>query len=145
MSLISDVKGEIGELNYSRRNLRKFGLFVGGIFLIIGLFMEYRQSVSEWRFIFAGAGFMLLVLGAVYPGSLKYVYKFWMGLAFTLGWMVSRILLSIIYYAVMTPIGLLMRLFGRNPLDPHPHKANDSFWISRSGRAFSAEQYKKMY
>lgn len=145
MSWISDVRDEIQELNLSVKSLRKFGLFVGGIFLLIGLFMEYRHVDSEWRFVLVGVGVMLLALGAAYPRSLKYVYRVWMGIAFTIGWLVSRVLLAVIYYIVVTPIGLLMRLFGKNPIAMHFDPDAESHWVMKDDSAWSVERYKKMY
>ncbi|MBN2417639.1 hypothetical protein JXO52_17530 [bacterium] len=145
MSWISDVRDEIQDLNLSGKNLRKFGLFVGGIFLLIGLYMEYRHVVSEWRFVLFGVGAMLMALGAVYPRSLTYVYRFWMGIAFTVGWLVSRVLLAVIFYGIVTPIGLVMKLFGKNPIEGHLDPEAESHWVMKDESAWSIERYKKMY
>lgn len=145
MSWISDVRDEIRDLNLSGKNLRKFGLFVGGIFLLIGLYMEYRHIDTEWRYVFVGVGVMLMVLGATYPQSLKYVYRFWMGIAFTVGWLVSRVLLAVIYYLVVTPIGLIMKLLGKNPVAMHFDREAESHWVLKDENLWSIERYKKMY
>jgi len=97
------------------KDLRQFGLMVGGVFLVIGLwpFLFRSELPRLWAVIIGGA---LMVLGAMLPGCLKQVYNGWMKLGHILGWINTRILLGIIYYGLVTPMGLAMRLMGKDPM-----------------------------
>jgi len=142
MSWISDVKDELKTLEISKKILRKFGVMVGGIFLLIG-FWIYYSSQNFVCLIFLFIGTMLLVSGLIFPTTLSLVYKVWMGLAFTLGWLMSRILLTILFYFVITPIGLLAKLVGKDFLDINYKLKRESYWIIRPEN--KKADYTKMY
>ncbi len=73
----------------------------------------------------ASAGFALLA-----PGLLGPVHKRWMEMAHALGWFNTRLLLTVVYFTVMTPTGALMRLLGRDPLDRRL-RDRPSYWVKR--------------
>ena len=142
MSWISDVKDELKTLEISKKILRKFGVMVGGIFLLIG-FWIYYPSQNFVGLIFLFIGTLLLVSGLIFTTTLSLVYKVWMGLAFTLGWLMSRILLTILFYFVITPIGLLAKLVGKDFLDINYKLKRKSYWIIRPDN--KKADYTKMY
>src|SRR5688572_7556752 len=111
------------------RDLRKFGLMVGGVFLGLGLFFYFRHK-SWWPW-FVWPGAPLVVLGAILPRSLKWVYVAWMTLAMLMGAVVSTILLVLLFYFVVTPIGLLARLVGKDFLSRKLDSSAASYWILR--------------
>jgi len=142
MSWIEDVKGELKALEISKKILRKFGLMVGGIFLLIG-FWIYYSSQSFVCIIFLSLGTLLLIFGLILPTSLSAVYKVWMGLAFTLGWVMSRVLLTILFYFVITPIGFAAKIVGKRFLDIDYKAKRESYWVIRSDD--KKADYTKMY
>lgn len=142
MGWIRDVAQELGELDTSRRSLRKFGIIVGAVFLIIG-------AVYMWRghrlpvYILGAIGGYLLVIGALAPGSLKHIYKLWMGMAFAMGWVVSRVLLVLLFYIIMTSIAIIARIFRKQFLDTQFRDGRTSYWVKRDGSR--RVNYEKMY
>jgi hypothetical protein len=116
----------------SSKQLRSFGLLVGTVLVLIGVWpMLFRAaSPRSWALILAG----LLLLPAVFvPVVLQPVYRAWMLLGSILGWINTRIILGVIFYMVFTPVGLLMRLFGRDPLSLRS-SASDSYRVPREPR-----------
>ena len=116
------------------KELRIFGLMVGGIFSIIGLWpMIFRgDSPRTWALALGGA---LVGLGLVLPASLRYVHQVWMKIGHVLGWINTRILLGVIFYGLITPMGLVMRLFGKDSMH-HAlvHEAN-TYRVIRAPRS----------
>jgi len=100
MSWISDVKNEIQKLDLSPKSLRKFGLVVGFVFVLIMCWMIYKNYLGDVRYVIGGGGILLILFGVLFPSFLKHIYKFWMGVAFAIGWVVSRLLLTIIFVLV---------------------------------------------
>ena len=106
----------------SKRQLRHFGLIVGGIFALMGLWpMVFRAAGPRLWALALAVG--LIVPALVLPRSLTYVYRIWMAAAVILGWINARIILSTIFYGIVTPMGFVMRRLGRDPMqrryEPH--------------------------
>jgi hypothetical protein len=98
-----------------KKQLRQFGLLVGGIFAAIGLWpVLVRAEVPRlWAL---ALGVALVVPALVLPRSLIHVHRAWMAAAEALGWINTRILLSVIFYGLMTPMGIVMRRRRRDPM-----------------------------
>jgi uncharacterized membrane protein len=99
----------------NRKTLRDFGLMVGGIFAAMGVWPAvFRADAPRlWALAIAAA---LVVPALVWPRSLTYVHQVWMALGEVLGWINTRIILSVIFYGLVTPLGIVMRRFGRDPM-----------------------------
>jgi len=97
------------------KQLRSFGLLVGGIFAVIGLWpLIWRgEGLRLWAMI---ATAILVLPAVVYPMSLKLIYHGWMAAGEVLGWINTRIILSIIFYGVFTPVAIVMRMRGKDPM-----------------------------
>ena len=97
-------------LKATPRDLRKFGLTVGGVFCALGLLFYLRHK--PWWPWFVWPGVPLMVLGVLLPRCLKWIFFAWMTFAMALGAIVSTILLTLLFYLVVTPVGLIARLSG---------------------------------
>jgi len=100
---------------HTTQQLRSFGLIVGGIFAVIGVWpVVWRdQPPRLWGLVLGGG---LIVLALVLPRSLAQVYRLWMKVGEVLGWVNTRILLGMLFYGLFTPLGLLMRFRGKDPM-----------------------------
>lgn len=96
-------------------DLRQFGLIVGGIFSVIGLWpvVVRNEPPRFWALILGGT---LAVLGLAVPRSLKHIHHGWMKIGHVLGTINTRIILGIIYYGLITPMGVMMRLLGKDSM-----------------------------
>jgi hypothetical protein len=94
------------------KDLRQFGLIVGGIFSVIGLWplLVRNEDLRLWSLILGGT---LVVLGLALPQSLKQLHWGWMKVGHVLGTINTRIILGLIYYGLVTPMGVMMRLLGK--------------------------------
>ena len=123
------IRDDIRQLKTGPRELRKFGLVVGGVFAALGV-LFWLQHKPAFPYLLV-PGLALVVLGTIRPQILKYVYLGWMALAFLLGFVVSNILLTLLFLLVITPIGLVARLFGKDFLSLKLDRAAPSYWIRR--------------
>jgi saxitoxin biosynthesis operon SxtJ-like protein len=108
---------------------RKFAWTVGTAFLVFGGIAWWRDHAVISR-VLIGLGAAFWIAGLTVPARLGPVFRFWMGLAHVISRVTTPIFLGIVYFLVMMPIGVLMRLFGRNPVRHTP--SNDSFWAPRT-------------
>jgi Saxitoxin biosynthesis operon protein SxtJ len=118
------------------KQLRSFGLIVGGIFAAIGLWpaVVHGEDVRLWVVALAG---LLLIPALVRPRSLQAVYRVWMQFGEGLGWINSRIVLGVIFYGLFTPVGLIMRLRGKDPMRRHWEPEADTYRLVRQPRPSS--------
>jgi len=120
---------DIRNLKTGRRELRKFGLVVGGVFAAIGLLLLIRGKAA-WPW-FATPGLLLVALGGLIPAALKYIYIGWMAMAFALGFVVSHVILTLFFFLVITPVGLVARLLGKDFLRLKLDRNAKSYWMRR--------------
>ena len=123
------ITEEITQLKTAPRDLRKFGLTVGGVFVLLGFWFWYRHKAHYPWFLYPGL--LLVLLGVALPRSLKQVYIGWMALAFFLGLIVSSVLLTVLFYLVVTPIGLAARCVGKDFLERRWDAKATSYWLVR--------------
>jgi uncharacterized membrane protein len=116
------------------KQLRKFGLMVGGIFCAIGLWPAiFRgQNPRLWA---VTIGVLLLVPALILPRMLAPVYRVWMMVGETLGWINTRILLGIVFYGLITPMGLIMRLFDNDPMHRKHEPGVESYRVVKRPRS----------
>ena len=139
MSIHADLK----KLRTGTGDLRKFGLTVGGVFILLGFFMLLRHRTSYVAFCAAGA--LLTAFGVIWPRALKYVYIAWMALAFTLGFVMSNVILTLFFFLFVTPIGLLARLFQKDFLARKWDKRAASYWIQHGSEVKTANTYERQF
>ena len=104
--------------------LRKFGLTTGAIIVVLFAFffpwIFDATTMPMWPWITAG---VLWVPALLIPGALRPVYTTWMKIGHGIGWVNTRIILGVLFYVLLLPMGLIMRLFGS---DPMARKRDDS-------------------
>ena len=105
---------EIAEL--SRKQLRDFGLLMGGLIAgLFGLFLPwlFERTIPWWPWAIGG---VFLVWAIAAPGSLKPVYHGWMRLGLAISKVTTPLILGLVYYLLFFPAGLIMRIFGHDPM-----------------------------
>lgn len=138
-----NIREDIQKLKTGPRDLRKFGLMVGGVFVGLALLLWLRHKPAYPYFLWPGL--ILVVFGAVLPRALKYVYIPWMTLAFVLGFVMAHVILTLFFFLVVTPIGLAARLFGKDFLQLKLEKSASSYWIARETKATTAADYERQF
>lgn len=134
---------EKGPLPASEKNVRVFGIGAALILLAIWALRYFYldRGSSAWLLGFAA---YFLVSGVALQAALRPVYKVWIWIAHKIGAINAYVLLSVIFFFIVTPIGCLMRLFGKTPLPAMAAADGDSFWISRE-KAPERETYTREF
>ena len=116
----------------SNKQLRYFGFLVGGVFALLGLGpMLFGKAMRLWAVIPAGA---LLFLAVLAPASLGPVYRVWMKIGHVLGWINTRIILSLTFYGLFMPMGFIMRLAGKDPMRRRYEPGADTYRVPSAQR-----------
>mgnify|MGYP001243983998 FL=1 len=133
---------EIKNIKSDKSALRTFGITVGLILMIIAGFFFWKGK--EIFYIFLTSGVALCFLGFAIPYLLKPIYWIWMIFATIIGWVMTRVILSLLFYVILTPIGLIARLFGKQFVELRWDKSKKSYWNYRSGMPVT-ENYEKQF
>lgn len=108
------MKKQTTEIN--RKELRKFGITTGIIIaLLFGLLLPwiFSRPIPRWPW---GVSSVLIIWALIAPGTLKIVYSIWMCISHVLGYINTKIVLAIVFYLVFTPMGVLMKIFRKDPM-----------------------------
>ena len=118
------------------KQLRSFGLTVGGIFAVIGFWpiIFHYDGPRWWAVVVAGC---LLIPAVALPKSLFWIHRGWMAVGHVLGWINTRIILGLVFYAIVTPIGLIRRWLGKDPMGQQLRPDLDSYRVTRKPRPAS--------
>tara|TARA_B100001250_G_C19124123_1_gene496634 strand:+ start:24 stop:437 length:414 start_codon:yes stop_codon:yes gene_type:complete len=134
---------EIKNIKTGKKDIRSFGIIIGMILLFIAGFLFYKEKESFQIFIYLAVVFT--GLGLILPIILKPIYMVWMIFATILGWIMTRVILSLLFYLIITPIGLIGRLFGEQFIELGWNDSKRSYWNYRSKKNIIKEDYEKQF
>lgn len=127
----------------SAKELRWFGLMFLGFFGLIGGYVYYRTGGLRVPVIlWTGATIFAIVYYAV-PAIQRSAFRAWMTITYPIGWTVSHIILGVFYFLIVTPIGLIMRLFGRDPMQRRFERDRPSYWVEHRVTASAARYWRQ--
>ncbi len=115
-----------------KKELRNFGLVTGGVTpLVFGVLLPwlFNHDFPKWPWI---VGAVLIVWGLTLPLTLKPVYRVWMTIGHCLGWINTRIILAVMFYCIILPVGTVMRLLGKDPMGRKITRDQKSYRITSS-------------
>jgi len=116
---------------------------MGLAFLAITLLILARHRHNPLPALLISVMFFLSVF--LFSGLLKSIYTLWMKLAFILGWINTRLILLVIFYLVVTPMGLVTKLFGIDLLDLRIDKRKVSYWRDKEKKLFNPTDYERQF
>jgi len=126
------------------RTERDFGLIVGGVFALLGGWWIFRGKFTSASYIALPLGALLILLGLLWPRALVLPNRAWMLLAEGLSYVTTRIILGLVFFLIITPIGVLKRLSGWDPLGRRGARSA-SYWKPYSERQRDPRHYEKMF
>lgn len=122
---------------------RGFGLVFAAVFLVIFLFPLVRHGALHYWALAVAAAFAVAAFAA--PRVLKPLNTLWFRFGMLLGAIVAPLVMMIIFFLVVTPIGLLMRLFGKDPLRLKRTGSEKTYWIARTPDANNPSSMKNQF
>ena len=133
---------EIKNIKSEKNDIRKFGLIIGAVLIAIVMLLIWKEKQSyDILMIF---GVVLCVTSLILPVILKPFYFVWMTFAVILGWIMTRVILSLVFYGIITPIRLFSRLVGKEFLNLKLNKKENTYWKYRNNDRLITD-YEKQY
>ena len=131
------------KLDLTNTNLRKFGMTMGVVCLIMTIFLKlgHRHSLLP----LASLSVLFFLSAFVIPVILKPLYILWMRLAFILSWINTRLILIFIFYLVFAPIGIFIKLCRKDLLEIKIEKLKGSYWKQKEKPVLKNTDYERQF
>ncbi len=126
---------EIRNIKSDKKELKKFGITIGGALLIISVFLFIYENQSAPYFM--GSGLAFQIIAQIIPILFLPIQKIWMTFAVVMGFVMTRVILSLLFYIIITPISFISKIFGKDFLSLKIEKDKKSYWNLRD------EEYKQ--
>ena len=141
------MREEIRHIDLSDRSVRHFGWLMGVVAGIVASLILWKNgwAITPAVLYVIGVGAGLAVISTILPRLIRPIYRLWMMLAVVLGFVMTRVILSVVFAALVTPIGLVMRLLGKDPLKKKPDSSADTYWIEREAGDPADERMRRYY
>jgi hypothetical protein len=137
------ITEDIRAIKSGTRELRQFGITIAAALCLIGGWLWWKES--PWYGYLVAAAAALLAAALLMPRLLKPFQRCWMVLGLCMGLVVTGVLMTVLFYLVVTPLGLLMRLRGRDPLKRSFDRDAESYWIPREADTADKTQYERQF
>ena len=116
----------------SARHLRQFAAAWLVFLLAAGLHQGFVRGHQKTGVILAIVALVVGVLGLIKPAAIRWIYAGAMALTFPIGWVISRLMVLLMFYGIITPVALFFKLRGRDLLCRKPRPGRVSFWTPKS-------------
>lgn len=129
----------------NRTEQQKFGLVMAAVIVVLGLIRYTLHGFAHfpvWFFVVAGA---FAFFGLVLPRALKPVLIVWLKFALVLNWIMTHVLLTIVYWLVIVPMGIIMRVFSEDPLKRKWLAKTDSYWEAPEEQPTELEHWRNQF
>ncbi len=134
----------MNSLSTDVKELKKFAIILGVVLLILASLNWWREHETV-AVVFIVIAIASELIAFIKPILIKPVFITLTTVAKGIGWVNTRILLSIVFYLIMTPMGFIMRLFGKDFIDQKLDKHASTYWHERTEKIFSQKHYEKQF
>ena len=136
---------EIRNIKATKKNIRNFSFLISAVLILLGIYFSFKNNNLELNLLLSSIFFALS--GIFFPIIIKPLYFIWMVLAILLGFIMTRIILIVLFYLIVFPTGILAKLTGVKLIDSKFRSAKDSYWIKKdlSNRKFKKIDYERQF
>jgi hypothetical protein len=118
-------------LNPSQRELRTFSVCLAAFLAIVAWIVGRRTGSVEAAVIILGVGVLSGTCGLIWPRLMRPLFIGLMIVNYPIGWVVTHVIMAVIFYLVVTPVGVIMRLTGRDPMERTFDRSAKTYWKPR--------------
>ena len=134
------LKEEFKSIESTPKKVRNFGLLLSAILLMLGCWFWQSERFYYWYFLLAGGLLIIHVLSR--PSLFEPIYRYWMRFSLVLGWVMTRVILTILFFAVFTPMSAVAKTTGKKFLDTSFRQETKSYWIKK---VYGTANYTKQF
>ena len=150
MQMFREIKSDLNAMDQNRSEMRMFGLLLGAIFLALAgtiYFLGERNSgeIPLKLAVLTGLGLLSILLAIAVPKALKPVNTVFLIVSMIIGWIMTRIVLITLFFGMFLPIGLILRIAGKDSLRLKLNRDIESYWILRSDESFDPARCRRLF
>ena len=131
--------------NPTRRQLNQFGFIWLGFLVLFGAIARFKLGEPTVALVLWVAAVVVPVVGWLIPSVMRAVFLGMSYAAWPIGFVVSHVILALVYYLVFTPVGLAMRIFGYDPMKRGFDESASSYWVTRDPAAAEPKRYFRQF
>ena len=137
------LKEELKHIDSSNEAVKKTGLTVGVVLILISILLWYLGKTTFVYFSITGGLFVILAFIAI--SVLRPFHKLWMMFALAMGFVMSRVILTILFYIILTPIGLIAKMVGKKFMPLRFDKKVSTYWEKRENPVKQQIDYDRQF
>ena len=134
---------EFRKITSTKKDIWNFALVIGGFLLIIGIYHLWKEKPHYLNFIVIGLS--IIAAGKFIPVLLKPFQYVWMVIAVIMGFVMTRIILSVLFYLILTPTGMILRLLSNNKLNKKTDSQIKSYWLIKEKKELTQSFYERQF
>ena len=134
---------ELSNIKSDKAALKEFGVTIGAVLIILADIAAFKGKNTYAYFLWPGIAFA--ALGISLPGVLRPLQVLWMGFSIILGFFMNRVIMALLFYFVVTPINMVIKIIGKDVLDQRIDKTKPSYWSPRDGVSKDRKYYENQY
>ncbi|HPA79564.1 MAG TPA: SxtJ family membrane protein [Thermoanaerobaculales bacterium] len=131
--------------NPTPKELNQFGFIWLGFLALFGAIARFKLGAPTFALVLWVAAVVVPVAGWLVPPVMRAVFVGMSYAAWPIGFVVSHVVLALVYYLVLTPIGLLMRIFGYDPMTRRFDDQASSYWVARDQSETQPKRYFRQF
>jgi len=136
---------EIKKIELSPKKLGQFGLLLSILSILIAAYLFFRSHSSAWIYFFI-LSLGLILLTIFFRKGVALFYKPWMAIGIIMGQLVTIIILGVIFYLIITPLSIIMRLASKTLMEQKIDRAKKSYWCDKDKTyQITKEHYERQY
>jgi hypothetical protein len=139
MEIVKSIK----KIKGSPKDWRTFGLVIGALFLLLAISLWYRHHYGYENILIISG--LFLIPAAISPFLLFFPYKLWMSFAVVLSWITTILILLILYFLIITPLGFILRKAGYQFSGIFDTSNKGSYWLANTRKKPKIEDYEHQY
>ncbi|MBN1879999.1 hypothetical protein JW823_07805 [bacterium] len=150
MSIIQEIKNDLHSMDQNRSAMRLFGLLLAGLLLAMAgviYFWSYSETTGTpvKLIVLSGLGLLSGLAAAIIPEALRPVNTVFLIISLIIGWIMTRLVLIILFFGLFFPVGVILRLMGKDSMRLKLDRQNESYWILRSEDEFDPARCRRLF
>lgn len=137
------LREEFKTIPMSDRDVRKFGVTIGIVLVFLAAFFFWKGKPSA--IYFASAGVLFAAATRLLPGLMRPAYRAWMAFAVIMGFVMTRVILTVLYFVMFTPIAVVMKLLRKDLLHERFDRRAETYWVKRAPQKYEPQTSERMF